>query len=401
MDSINLIEIDFEIINIILDYVVTGNVQINNSILPRLIAAADYLQCEPIVAKCIEEIILRDQLDADTFHILSMYMVTSPKLYYLISKNLKQVSTFYTFETLDYFTLTEILFHPLLCPRKDDLDDVIKNWIKYDYVHRKRLYDGLCIATNNIQRAKYFDYYVIVDEDTIERFTISDMLLQPFVTGKISSCGGNKRLVEDDRYLLAYNNTRVNFVVGGALIDKENLTTTSLPPPISTRTNFCVCLYDDKVFVFGGLHDGVRSFSAEYYDIQLKKRILCNGMAIAVFNATAIGLKGCVYVIGGYTCMRERFVQKYDFINKEWKIISNTNYSKENCLATTFRDALIVVDESGWCELYEESSDKWKIIYKIDSSNQQIQQLFADLAGVYVLTTNLNNNENSIHKIYE
>jgi len=85
-----------------------------------------------------------------------------------------------------------------------------------------------------------------------------------------------------------------------------------------------VAVVDSKLYLAGGLNAGVVSSEASSYDLATNEWTSLPPMAVARYAATAVGVNGLLYVIGGYTAFAAPLatVEVYNPATNTWRTVT-------------------------------------------------------------------------------
>uniref|UniRef100_A0A0K0FID6 Kelch-like protein n=1 Tax=Strongyloides venezuelensis TaxID=75913 RepID=A0A0K0FID6_STRVS len=372
--------------------IIQNDIIICDEMMPDIIIGADYLQCDIILEKCIEEILLNNNIniikDYQIFNILFSFQQNSPKLYYLLVKNHTKLNQI-PFDMMDERSFAMLLSNHFFNPPFDTITNLIDKWIS------KNNYKSDICSHTKVRKTKYFSYFIIC-ENNVKKMTVSLTTLHFFTSQKYTFTDYTPLsiITYNENSVFIFNNQVENFSTQGLLINEKN-ESFKLPPHLATRIRYATLIYKDIIYTFGGSYENVRCFSVEMYNIITEERKLLSSMTIAVMDASVTAYNDFIYVIGGVIKEDVNIVQVYDIKNDKWKPASSTNYPSSLSTTLTFNERIIVI-HNNFIESYIPSLGEWKIV---KYNNKNINHIFYDNEGIYGCYCN-NNNEYKINLIY-
>uniref|UniRef100_A0A0K0E7U2 BACK domain-containing protein n=1 Tax=Strongyloides stercoralis TaxID=6248 RepID=A0A0K0E7U2_STRER len=392
-DSIvNLTNIDATIFDELVK-IIQNDIIICNEMMPDIIVAADFLQCDIILEKCIEEILVINNIniiqDIQIFNILFSFQQNSPKLFYLLVKNHKKLEEL-PIEMMDERNFSTLISSHFFNPPIDTITTLIDQWLS-----KNESSINLFLRTT-VPKTKYFSYHVI-NKNIIKKITIATTTLQFFTSQKyvLTDYLPSSVINYNENCIFVFNNQVENFTSQGLLINEKN-ESFKLPPLLAPRIHYTTFIYNDNIYTFGGIFKNIRSFSVECYNIITKERKLLASLPIAVIDASVTVHNDFIYVIGGVIKEKVNTVQVYDIKNDKWKPVSPTNHPSSKSTTLTY-DGKVIVIHDNFIEFYNPSLGEWKIV---KYNNINLTNIFYDNDGIYACYCN-NNNEYKIDLIYK
>lgn len=288
---INLNNIDGTIFDELVK-IIQNDIIMYNDMMPDIIVAADFLQCDIILEKCIERILLNNNIniiqDFQIFSILFSFQQNSPKLFYLLVKNYKKLKEL-PIEMMDERNFSTLLSSHFFNPPIDTITNLIDQWLS-----KNQCNINLLLYTT-LPKTKYFSYYII-NKNIIKKITISTKTLQFFTSQEyiLNEFIPSSVIQYNENSIFVYNNQIENFITQGFIINEKNKVL-KLPPHLAPRIHYSTLIYKDNIYTFGGIFNNIRSFSVESYNLITKKRKLLSSMPIAVMDASVVVLNDFIY----------------------------------------------------------------------------------------------------------
>uniref|UniRef100_A0A0N4Z6J3 Kelch-like protein n=1 Tax=Parastrongyloides trichosuri TaxID=131310 RepID=A0A0N4Z6J3_PARTI len=227
--------------------------------LDKTIIGADFLQCNIVISRCIDKILLDDNINILYDHPISCILYQTYLLYLLFKNRL----------------------------------------LREDF----NFLSNLVINSN-------------------ERYTTCLKSLATFKSQTLHFDGTyNDVLMYDESTIFIFDCHKENFTTQGIILSINERKV--LPPLLAARIRYTTLIYKTKIYTFGGYFNGIRCFSAECYDVERNERKLLASMPIAVMDASSIYFNNFIYVIGGVMKDNVNYVQVYNIEKDNWKLVSS------------------------------------------------------------------------------
>ena len=334
--------VDGKSLKILIDYIYTGNVEINNRNALNLLSAADKLKIQDVKMFCLE--FLETIITYDScFHILSAAQACQSvklqlKIFLYLNENFEKVLLTPPFKAL---TKTEVTYCMTRLNRnvvsETTLFDAIITWIKYDEENRRK---------------DFLDLFKLLKFDKFSRDFLMDVV------------------------------SKDKFVSGSS--DCLNLILNVLPKVLDLRSQN---EFESRILSIGGLSSSKVFEVFKLHDEPAKQYPY---LPMPLYDHSSIKMDNFIYCLGGLI----RIGNNRNVTNKVWRLNLNNDHLKwEETAAMTERrrcmdvavcfDTLVVShgkntsgNVSGTTEIYQKSLDQWKTI----SSLQQRRESHALVA---------------------
>ncbi|XP_045414682.1 kelch-like protein 23 [Lemur catta] len=138
-------------------------------------------------------------------------------------------------------------------------------------------------------------------------------------------------------------------------------------PMLSARYYHCAVTLGGCVYALGGYRKGAPAEEAEFYDPLKEKWIPIANMIKGVGNATACVLHEIIYVIGGHcgyrgSCTYDK-VQSYNSDINEWSLITSSPHPEYGLCSVPFENKLYLVGgQTTITECYDPEQNEWREI---------------------------------------
>ncbi|XP_029081568.1 LOW QUALITY PROTEIN: kelch-like protein 23 [Monodon monoceros] len=138
-------------------------------------------------------------------------------------------------------------------------------------------------------------------------------------------------------------------------------------PMLNARYYHCAVTLGGCVYALGGYRKGAPAEEAEFYDPLKEKWIPIANMIKGVGNATACVLHEVIYVIGGHcgyrgSCTYDK-VQSYNSDINEWSLITSSPHPEYGLCSVPFENKLYLVGgQTTITECYDPEQNEWREI---------------------------------------
>ncbi|XP_053774735.1 kelch-like protein 23 isoform X1 [Desmodus rotundus] len=138
-------------------------------------------------------------------------------------------------------------------------------------------------------------------------------------------------------------------------------------PMLNARYYHCAVTLGGCVYALGGYRKGAPAEEAEFYDPLKEKWIPIANMIKGVGNATACVLHEVIYVIGGHcgyrgSCTYDK-VQSYNSDINEWSLITSSPHPEYGLCSVPFESKLYLVGgQTTITECYDPEQNEWREI---------------------------------------
>ena len=128
------------------------------------------------------------------------------------------------------------------------------------------------------------------------------------------------------------------------------------------RNYFCVCAFIDKIFMIGGVSDGVITISCLQFDTIDKSWNEVVKMKEARSSAACVVFGERIIVSGGYSNNLNvlNFVESYDVLPNTWSTMPNMNSGKyDHSLVVVKNKMFVISNRKDNCEVFDNISNKF------------------------------------------
>ena len=316
---------DGQIIKLIIDYIYSGSVKVENKNVMDIVSASDYLQLDALKHFCFE--FLESQLTAENcLEVIRASILYKPgscldKAYQLLSENLEDISQTEMFQALsktDLFTILEKM-EKNKCSEEAKYT-AITNWVKSDRETRSKDFPQLFQSIDLNKLPFEFLKNVVTTDSLVEDSFICTKAVLACSMSMLSEMKSNQ------------TGSKILCIVGNK---------------------------SKQVFEFS---DSFRKSNKTYPQLPNE-----------VSGHCAAKLNNFIYCVGGWESNKVYQMNLNDPVLK-WREVASMNEARELSSCAVFNEKLIV--GGGWrdwkihasSELYEEQSNTWRIISSLNRS---------------------------------
>ncbi|XP_050772232.1 kelch-like protein 23 [Gopherus flavomarginatus] len=136
-------------------------------------------------------------------------------------------------------------------------------------------------------------------------------------------------------------------------------------PMLNARYYHCAVTLGGCVYALGGYRKGAPAQEAEFYDPLIKKWIPIANMIKGVGNATACVLCDVIYVIGGHygyrgSCTYDK-IQSYHSGSNEWRIVTTSPHPEYGLCSLALQNKLYLVGgQTAVADCYDPEQNEWR-----------------------------------------
>ncbi|XP_057311311.1 kelch-like protein 20 [Hydractinia symbiolongicarpus] len=381
--TIVLKDVKEDIIELIIDFVYTGNLNVNIENVESILEHATLLQFSEV--RLLACNFLEQQLDPENcvgirkfvhLHHCKKFICTVDNF---MKKHFLQVLNSDEFTSIPFSVLKEILLSEKLnVDCEERVYNCVLKWIKHDPIKREPKLSELLAATRLSLLEKQFlmdvvDQMPLIKNDPKCRDLLDEAKnyhLQPEKHAKLrslrtiprhSTCGrlyaiGGKKDVS----------TILNKVEAYSLFNDKWSEVANLR---KNRQQLSVCTLNKKLYAIAG-SDGVnRLDSVEVYSPTKNKWKECSSLQTCRSGAVGSALRDAIFVAGGYdgrSCLNS--VERFDPVVQRWDFVASMNVARSfptistlgNCLYTIGgNDGAAFLDT---CECFDPLMNKWRYI---------------------------------------
>ena len=337
---------DGQIIKLIIDYIYSGSIKIENKNVMDIISASDYLQLDTIKHFCFEflesEVTAENCLEVIRASILYKPRSCLDKAYQLLSENLEEISHTEMFQVLSKTDLFAILGKLEKNRRSEEAKyTAITNWVKSDRETRSKDFPQLFQSIDlNKVRFEFLKNVVTTDslvEDHVRCMKAVLACCMSMLSEMKSNQTGSKILC------IVGDNSKQVFEFSDSF-RKSNKTYPELPVKVSGH---CAAKLNNFIYSVGGRWESKKVYQMNLNDPVLKwKEVASMNNTRSAFGCTVFFGK---LVVGGGNCAAETLVstELYEEQSNTWRMISSLSKSRYNYALVVCEGRLYAIGGSG------------------------------------------------------
>ena len=374
----------------VLQFIYTGQVEIDLTNAQDLVMAADYLNIPAL--KQNASAVLEKSIDVSNCLTLQKFsskyccvqLLESCNFY--INQNFTQVTKSVAFGDLNYESLTELL-------RRDELNvaheiDVFLSaifWVKHDFRSRQKFLPEVLKYVRFPLIAKPELVTIVNSEQFLQRNAISVNALHKIIE--------STRLQRIPQLKMRRTGPLETAIIlsGGKSVSKHGLnnnlmaflplrdTWVTLPELHVPRHSHGAAVCQGSLYLIGGVSGSISSLPhvCRFCPVSNKWNCDVTNLPHPVSCSAVVLLQNKLFVIGGKDSCNTtlRKTQCYDPLLNQWDCMSDMNYPRDNHCATVLNDCIYVIsgDKCNFrsCELYDSSTNKWFTLPEMTLPRQQ------------------------------
>ena len=378
---VELEEIGATALEKVLEFIYTGEVEIDLVNAQDLVMAADYLNIPAL--KLNASAVLETSIDVSNCLTLQHFSTKygcvrlRESCAFFIYQNFSQVAKSEGFRDLSFESLIDLL-------RRDELNVVNENevfysaisWVKHDLCAREKLLPDVLKHVRFAHIPKRHLVDIVNKETLLQRNTVCLDLL-PANTASISSNALGASQTPRSGPL-----ETVVVLTGGKSVSRYGLqnnfmafmpsrdTWVTLPDLHLPRHSHGMVVCKGSLYVTGGVCGNIAAHRhvCRFSPLRNKWRCDVSDLPHPVSCCAVVSLQNKLFVIGGRDQCNDTLTktQCYDPRRNQWDCVSDMNFPRENHCATVFNDAIYVIsgDKLNFqsCEFYDVSTNKWSLL---------------------------------------
>jgi len=408
-EAVEIKDFDPDAVQLLLTYIYTGNIKIENENVMEVLAAADFMQLDKVKDICFE--FLESKLSTtncvDVTNAFTMYKPTasSTHIYQFISEHLDEVSNTDAFKELPENKMLSLFQSINQHKLKETLKyQAFRNWIKHEKEGRAPVFSSLFQSIDLYRLPpEFLEDVVATDSLVMEHIDC----LKAVVTVISQNCkearkesgdniiciGGNNNGSVDELYSCTFVGNSVKdlpllphkifyhcsikhqnelFCIGGAINYKvENATDKVIQLKLNDpfkkweekasmndkRCYFGATLFQGNLLVAGGSDATKHLFSVEAFEVNSNNWRYLSKLNYARSGNALVSCGACVYAIGGWgdDCLSS--VERLTNLNQKWVVVESMN-TPRNCLAAVEHNGFIYAI-GGFSSKVEKSVEKY------------------------------------------
>lgn len=392
--EINLKCFEGAMVELVLEYIYTGEIKISNDSVVDIFSVAHQFELIPLLEEC-KEYITHGMDTNNCFGILKLgdcydhpELTTEAKKYLL--HNFQEFSSseeFFNFkkdELLEYLKDDELNVH-----KEEDLLDIIFGWIDHDYLKRVSYVSELLQCARFplmsyefvINKLKQHPRLSINKELVTLRDTIVEQCYDIFNDEEV---GENYKPSMDCLTLKHRIPVEMIFLLGGwtrgRTLDiaecyntnsKEWFVTRHLQDPNGGRCYFGMEIVEGNIYVIGGYCGKMYMNTVRKFNPRTHCWIDVAPMHFRRCFTTTVILNNEVFVIGGYDGSRRlSSVEKYSSLMNQWTLLKSLNTPRSDCASVIHNDKIYLFGGYGGdslctCETYSAETDSWRYLMQM------------------------------------
>jgi len=388
---INLQDASSDMVELILDYIYTGEISITEDNVLDLFAVAHQFQLLPLVDTC--KTYIKEQMDAtNCYGVLKLSerfshreLIEEAKTYLL--QHFQEFSTTDDYLNLSGEELIAFLKHDEMnLDKEENIIDIMLQWIDYDYEKRTpSLHDLLQCARYPFMDYKFIDGKFKTNPRLDGNDNINDLkdaickeCLNIFLNGKNAN---DKMDCLSIRHRIP---TQLIFLIGGwtrgRTLDisecynsnsNEWFITRHLQDPNGGRCYFGLEVLGNNAFVLGGYCGKMYMNTVRKFETQTKCWSDVAPMHFRRCFTTTVTLDDEIYVIGGYDGARRlTSVEKFSPHRNQWTLLKSLNTPRSDCASVVHKNKIYLFGGYGGdslctCELYDHTTDSWHYLMQM------------------------------------
>ena len=366
----------------ILEFIYTGEVEIDLASAQDLVMAADYLNIPAL--KLNASAVLETSINVSNCFSLQQFSAKydcvrlKESCAFFIDQNFSQVAKSEGFGALSFESLINLF-------RRDELNVVNENevlhsaisWVKHDLDAREKLLLDVLkhVRFAHIPKSHLID---IVNSETLLQCNAISVDLSPnnpAVTTSIYALGASQ---------LPRTGPLETVVVltGGKSVSRYGLQNNflafrpsrdswvTLPDLHLPRHSHCVAVCKGSLYIIGGVCGNIAAHRhiCRFSPLRNKWRCDVSDLPYPVSCSAVVSLQNKLFVIGGRDNCNNTLAktQCYNPRRNQWECVSDMNVARANHCATVLNDTIYVISGDNLnfqsCELYNVSTSKWKLL---------------------------------------
>ena len=379
---VELKEIGASVMEKVLEFIYTGEVEIDSASAQDLVMTADYLNIPAL--KLNASAVLETSINVSNCFSLQQFSAKydcvrlKESCAFFMNQNFSQIAKSEGFQALSFESLINLF-------RRDELNVVNENevlhsaisWVKYDLHAREKLLLDVLKHVRFAHIPKSYLVDIVNSETLLQRNAISVDLLpnNPAGTTSIYSLGASQ--MPRSGPLEA-----VVILTGGKSVSRYGLQNNflafrssrdswvTLPDLHLPRHSHCVAVCKGSLYIIGGVCGNIEAHRhvCRFSPLRNKWRCDVSDLPYPVSCSSVVSLQNKLFVIGGRDNCTNTLAktQCYNPRRNQWECFSDMNIPRENHCATVLNDAIYVIsgDKSNFqsCEFYDISTNKWNLL---------------------------------------
>ncbi|XP_031571959.1 kelch-like protein 12 [Actinia tenebrosa] len=390
-NTVDVHEISAGAMELLLDYVYTGFLEINEDNVEDIFCGSCLLLLDSVTQACCRFIQERLTLDncwgirtlADKFDCRDMLNNVNK----FIEESFTKIVEADEYLLLPRQEIAKLLDDDaIVVPNEEVVFEALMKWMNHDLENRKADFPYLLQKVRLPQvKPEYFETFIARNELVKEIPEANEIIAD--AREKFYSFEDTQEIVcnSDSTFNEAAKKQRVNWesprrclrflevvvtVGGGALCEFFDADYNAWVPITPPLTRHCPGLetLDNHIYIVGGSKEWKRSDRCERYDPELNEWVVLSPMKITRSNIGLVNLNGYLYAIGGYDGRSPvRVVECYNPKKDEWTYVKEMNNCRDG--ACVVSDGMYIYAISGYdgnnylssVEVYDPISDKWTV----------------------------------------
>ena len=336
---------DGQIIKLIIDYIYSGSIKIENKNVTDIISASDYLQLDALKHFCFEY--LESELTAENcLKFICASILYKPgssldKAYQLLSENLDEMSQTEMFQVLSKTDLISILEKMEKNKSSEEAKyTAITNWVKCDRETRSKDFPQL-FQSIDLNKVRFEFLKNVVTTDSLVEDHVSCM--KAVLGCSMSRLSEMKSNQTGSKILCIVGNDSKQVFELSDSFRKSNETYPQLPVEVSGH---CAAKLNNFIYCVGGRWESKKVYQMNLNDPVLKWREVASmNNARSAFGCTVFIGK---LVVAGGNCAVETLVstELYEEQSNTWRMISSLSKSRYNYALVVCEGRLYAI--GGW-----------------------------------------------------
>lgn len=383
-NTIKLDELSAKVMRSILDYMYSGEIDINKENALDVTVAADYMLmpdlknkgCNFLLRKMTASNCLTILKVAEKYNFAELY----GKALKFAQENYHAICKKENFKSLSATQFEEIISGNDLVAKEEDVFESLVEWVNFDLDTRRRLFHELFSHVRLIYLPRNYLILVVEENEMIRR---SEICLQQIATAK-EYLSSPQKIKQTGRQVYQPRGCQhALFTTGGLQSDHgyKVAASTSLfipaiskcfpvSPMLTPRKNHGIAMYEGMVYVVGGESDDEAALrSVELYDPKANSwsSVMCLRKEVSGVGVTVLG--DYLYAVGGCDIEGSPLdvVQRYSPQLNRWQYVARMNSSRTRHSVVTANGFLYALGGYGAddylplksVELYDPEADRW------------------------------------------
>ncbi|XP_026808340.1 ring canal kelch homolog [Rhopalosiphum maidis] len=400
-DLVNIGKVDSTILQLLIDYIYTGEIMITQENVQVVLPAADLFQLDYVKQVCVE--ILQKLLNPSNCLGIKVFadlhncieLLSSCESY--IKKQFLEVVEHDEFLSLSSEEVIKLIScNDIYVPFEEEVFESVIKWVKHELDHRKELLPNVMEHVRLKLISKEYFLEKIVDEPLLKNNPkCKDYVFDALHFNLIKSVNSSIPLTIRSKPRQFSRLQQVFLVLGWSVIELKSVISwydpaTNLlriaPKMIESYKGFGLCVVKDQfVFIMGGIE---YFYNGHKYTYRLMRSVKMLDMSSSSLcwvskvdmlvsrKSFGIGvLDNCIYAIGG----QDNSVEVFNLDTEQWKMVSSMIYDKNNFGVGVLNNRIYVVggynDYNGGTksvECYNPSLDKWNSVAEMSSRRYNV-----------------------------